>query len=1017
MLGWANLQFRPLVVTKILEYISYFAKETIPCMNKLRTKLLLWCSQTVLLLCGLGLFFAQTARATTAVAADGGVVWCNGSEIDPTTASPYGTVPYPYTLYTEPVTGVAYPDVLTPDGLAANPANTWDTWRANPILTNGKFGDIAETAAPASPLDPLDRYAIQLDYWNSVVMGQSGALGYSTGNSCVLLYYNTGNIGQFTITYPANPSQPNANETILASTNPALFQAFPLNNNSPYSGGTTGIANGTASPTDGGPTGYVSTFKGCSWDANSCTAGSAVLTASNPTPTSTDWNSFPQLLSNITSIPTTWNIEFNHNYGYPESTDGSHIWDASYDIWFDKTGQTGTGQAPYGNARGQNDGLEIMVWMNSEHSYVDVPGAPTPNTAGYAQPSGWPREQVLINNVVYDVWSSRLNNPSYGYTSGKIIAQGAEPYNCQTLPLYNPNTGSAATPATNVTNANGTTCGTEWNVVSFVATKYNGTDYRKTSMAMDTKVFTDYILGIPDGLWQTVSAPTAGDRVDIGIASANGVLACPASAMSSQQANPPTNPSACLSDSWFLTSVQAGFEPWMGGNGLQSDSFVAHVNTHSTAVQTGNITATGQPVVFWGSPFDVVYSGCASNTSPNTASFTITGYYNPNAGTSTATPVTWPANGIPVNMTAMPGSPNLFEYTVPALSPMHGTATINFISSCGNYTVSIFIDPSGRVFYSDGKTPAPGATVTLLNSSSGSAGGPFESVPNHNYGLTAAVMAPDGNTLNPMPSSQYGSYGWDVAPGYYEVNAALDHCGSVTSPVQQVVNTPITNLFLNLPCAAPQPVAVERASIPSEPTSLTAAVASSAQINLSWNSVPMPLNATSVTYSVVEVAPVSAVIASGITATSYIVTGLNPNTSYSFEVEAVDAGGVSPVSSATSATTQQAPAGACHVTYNVQSATPGVNNGLTVSFNIQNTGSTALYPWTLSWSFPGNQTISYAWNATETQSGASASLTSSAAWESIPAGGTLYSAVGFNGSYTGTNAIPSAFYINGALCQ
>ena len=90
---------------------------------------------------------------------------------------------------------------------------------------------------------------------------------------------------------------------------------------------------------------------------------------------------------------------------------------------------------------------------------------------------------------------------------------------------------------------------------------------------------------------------------------------------------------------------------------------------------------------------------------------------------------------------------------------------------------------------------------------------------------------------------------------------------------------------------------------------------------------------------------------------------------------------------------------------------------MTVSFNIQNTGSTALYPWTLSWSFPGNQTISYAWNATETQSGTSASLTSSAAWESIPAGGTLYSAVGFNASYTGTNAIPSAFYINGALCQ
>ena len=161
----------------------------------------------------------------------------------------------------------------------------------------------------------------------------------------------------------------------------------------------------------------------------------------------------------------------------------------------------------------------------------------------------------------------------------------------------------------------------------------------------------------------------------------------------------------------------------------------------------------------------------------------------------------------------------------------------------------------------------------------------------------------------------------------------------------------------------------------------------------------------------------STTIASGITATNYEVTGLNPNTSYSFAVVAVDAGGSSSESTTASTTTQSAPAGACHVTYNVQSATPGVNNGLTVGFNIQNTGTTAIYPWTLSWTFPGNQTISYAWNASVNQNGASVALSSSAPWESISAGSTLYSAVGFNGSYTGTNAVPTAFYLNGALCQ
>lgn len=967
------------------------------------------------------LLASHAAWATTAVAPDGGVVWCNGD----TTAN---TQVVPYAMYQEPSTLTYYPYTIAPDGLGANPIAAWDAWDDNAILHNGNMGGTAETVTTST--DPDDRYAIQLDYWNSIVTGEAvpeydyttgawvtntttkGALGYSAGNSCVLFYYNTGNIGQFTITYAASPSQPNGNETGLMTTNPALFAAYPLNSDPPYSGGSAGITAGTPYIAQGGPTGYVSTFKGCSWDSNSCTAGSAVLTASTPTQSSTDWNVFPQLLSDITSIPTTWNITYNTLYGDPGNKDGSHIWDASYDIWFDKNGQTGTGQAPYGNARGQNDGLEIMVWLNSNHSYVDTPGGPTPNVAGYAQPSGWPREQVLINNVVYDVWSSRLNNPYYGYaasTGDKVVSGGAEPYTCTTLPLYNPNTGAAATPATNVTNTNGKTCGTEWNVVSFVATKYNGTDYRAMGMSMDTKVFTDYILGIPDGLWQIVGTPAP--RIANG--EPDGSLECPTSAMDGQQVNPPANPSACLEQSWWLTSIQSGFEPWEGGNGLQSNSLQAHVFTTSTAVQSGVTSEDGLPTVNWVEPFDVVYSGCTT-TAGNTASFTITGVtigppWSPVAGVSTTYG--------PFTMSPVPGT-NLFEYTVASeMFPVHGTATINFTSSCGNYSVQIFIDPSGQIFYNDGVTPAQGATVSLLYSPSGSAGGPYEVVPNNNYGLSSDIMAPDDNTVNPMASTKYGAYGWDVAPGYYEVNATLAGCGSVTSPVQQVVNTPITNLDLDLPCAPPAPVAVDAPAVPSAPQTLSGSSASTTQITLNWAAVPPPLNATSWTYTVVETSPTATTIATGLTGTSYTVTGLNPGTNYTFAVEAVDGSGSSPLSETVSVTTQSAPTGACHITYTVESAQPGVSNGLTVNINIQNTGSTTLYPWTLSWTFPGNQQISYAWNTAESQSGENVSLASTASWEAISAGSTLYGAVGFNGSYTGTDSIPTAFYINGQLCQ
>ena len=143
--------------------------------------------------------------------------------------------------------------------------------------------------------------------------------------------------------------------------------------------------------------------------------------------------------------------------------------------------------------------------------------------------------------------------------------------------------------------------------------------------------------------------------------------------------------------------------------------------------------------------------------------------------------------------------------TYPLSSDGYPYAIVNITADCGGTTSTssfdVFIDPSGRVLYPDGKTPVVGATVTLLDSASGSANGPFEAVPNNNFGLSSDVMSPDGNTLNPMPSTQYGTYAWDVTPGYYEVNANLAGCGSVTSPLQHVVTAPITNLILNLPCA------------------------------------------------------------------------------------------------------------------------------------------------------------------------------------------------------------------------
>jgi hypothetical protein len=353
---------------------------------------------------------------------------------------------------------------------------------------------------------------------------------------------------------------------------------------------------------------------------------------------------------------------------------------------------------------------------------------------------------------------------------------------------------------------------------------------------------------------------------------------------------------------------------------------------------------------------------------------------------------------------------------VTQLFPIHGNATLTFQSSCsaGNQTTTIFIDPSGQVFYSDGVTPAQGAKVTL--SSAPSAAGPFAAVPNKNFGLASDIMNPDDNTVNPMTSTQFGAFEWDVAPGFYEVTAELDGCGTVTSPVQHVVSTPIENLYLILPCAPPAPL-VPRPAITGPVKTVTATAASSTTINLSWSPVSLPAGATSLTYTVTETEPNSVVIAIGLTGTSFTVTGLTPGTSYTFAITAVDSAGTALPSPLASATTSTVTTGNCHVTYTVTSAVPGVANGLTANINIQNTGTTAIYPWTLSWTFPGNQTISYAWNTQKSQSGENVSLASTATWESIPAGATLTGAVGFNGSFTGTNTNPTAFFLNGLLCK
>jgi endoglucanase len=103
----------------------------------------------------------------------------------------------------------------------------------------------------------------------------------------------------------------------------------------------------------------------------------------------------------------------------------------------------------------------------------------------------------------------------------------------------------------------------------------------------------------------------------------------------------------------------------------------------------------------------------------------------------------------------------------------------------------------------------------------------------------------------------------------------------------------------------------------------------------------------------------------------------------------------------------------CTIDYTIS---PQNTSAFGASITINNTGTTALTSWTLTWTFANGQTVSQLWNGIETQSGANVTVKNEPYNGSIAAGGTL-SGIGFNGTWNGsTNAIPTAFSLNGTAC-
>ena len=197
---------------------------------------------------------------------------------------------------------------------------------------------------------------------------------------------------------------------------------------------------------------------------------------------------------------------------------------------------------------------------------------------------------------------------------------------------------------------------------------------------------------------------------------------------------------------------------------------------------------------------------------------------------------------------------------------------------------------------------------------------------------------------------------------------------------------------------------------PSAPGRPVVSGVSSSRATLTWTASADPESGVK-TYDVVRVNGSSRTVLSTVTGTTATLTGLSPSTAYNVVVVARNGAGVAGADSpAAQFTTLPEVSGGCAVTYTANSW----NNGFTAWLTVKNTGATTWPNWTVKFAFPGNQKVTQGWSATWSQSGTGVTA-ASMPWNGSVAPGQAVS-IGFNGSYTGNNANPTAFTVNGKPC-
>ena len=192
---------------------------------------------------------------------------------------------------------------------------------------------------------------------------------------------------------------------------------------------------------------------------------------------------------------------------------------------------------------------------------------------------------------------------------------------------------------------------------------------------------------------------------------------------------------------------------------------------------------------------------------------------------------------------------------------------------------------------------------------------------------------------------------------------------------------------------------------PTAPGTPTASGVTSTSVTLTWDAATDDAGVTG--YDVVRLQGTAETPAASVTTTSATITGLSPDTSYTFAVYARDAAGNrSPRSGTVTVTTTGGGTGSgCTVTPSTQSQW---DTGYVIQATVANTGTSPRTSWTVTFTLPAGHTITGSWNAEVSVSGDTVTA------RNAPHNGTLgvgeSTSFGFQATRPGTDgSLPSSY--------